>query len=274
MRIVTMSHHRLACVKNAGETCLRQAGAVVTKSALESGVRKPDRPIVCYVTDRCSLDGSTPVDPVETVLEKIQLAIEAGVNWIQIREKDLPGGRLLELTRQVVALTGEIAKGQRGARIYVNDRLDVALAADAAGLPAASGVHLGGESLPVGEVVRWCRAGNAPPQFQIGVSCHSIEHAREAERNGADYIFFGPIFDTPSKRAFGPPQGLDRLREVCRAIQIPLIAIGGLGKSNAQECIGAGAAGIAAIRLFQDAADRDDLAQFISTIIQANPDGR
>lgn len=226
------------------------------------------------------MDGSTPVDPVETVLGKIQLAIEAGVNWIQIREKDLPGGRLLRLTRQAVALTGQIAKGQRGARIYVNDRLDIALAAGATGIPgvagspAASGVHLGGESLPVGEVVRWCRAGNAPPQFQIGVSCHSIEHAREAERNGADYIFFGPIFDTPSKRAFGPPQGLDRLREVCRAIQIPLIAIGGLGKSNAQECIGAGAAGIAAIRLFQDAADRDDLAQFISTIIQANPDGR
>lgn len=238
--------------------------------ALESDVQKPDKPIVCYVTDRRSLAASTPVDPVDAVLEKIRLVIEAGVDWIQIREKDLPGGRLLQLTRQAVELTREIAKGRSAARIYVNDRLDVALATGATGLPAVAGVHLGGESLPIEEAVAWCRAGNAPPEFQIGASCHSVEQASEAEQAGAAYVFFGPVFDTPSKRPFGLPQGLDRLGEVCHAIQIPVIAIGGIDESNAQDCIRAGASGIAAIRQFQESADVNRLTQFISTISEAN----
>lgn len=206
------------------------------------------------------------------------MAIEGGVDWVQIREKDLPGGRLLKLTRQAAAAASEIAGGKQGsrARIYVNDRLDVALAARASGAgimegslasaasgDAVAGVHLGGESLPVAEVARWCRAGNAPPGFQIGVSTHSVEQAREAERDGADYIFFGPILDTPSKRTFGPPQGLDRLEEVCRAVRIPVIAIGGINESNARDCVRAGASGVAAIRLFQEAGDVAPLAEAV-----------
>ena len=234
-----------------------------------------DKPIVCYVTDRKSLRAGQPAEITATLLEKIRSAASAGADWVQIREKDLSGGSLLQLTRDAIAAAEQVAMAQRGkalvpacrcgefrrVRIYVNDRLDVALAAT-----AAAGVHLGGESLPVGEVVRWCRAGNTPAEFQIGVSCHSLESAREAERNGADYIFFGPIFDTPSKRSLGPPQGLDHLREVSHAVRIPVIAIGGINETNAQDCIRAGAAGVAAIRLFQEARDAQQLRSFISTV--------
>ncbi len=135
----------------------------------------------------------------------------------------------------------------------MNDRLDVALAANAAG------IHLGEKSLPLEAVAKW-RRSSGRTDFQIGVSCHSLDAARAAERGGADYIFFGPVFATPSKAAFGPPQGLERLREVCAAVEIPVLAIGGVNFENARACLDAGAAGVAAIRLFQDAGNADDLA--------------
>jgi thiamine-phosphate pyrophosphorylase len=97
--------------------------------------------------------------------------------------------------------------------------------------------------------------------FYIGVSCHSLEAAKSAERGGADYLFFGPVFDTPSKAAYGPPQGLNRLAEVCRSVSIPVLAIGGITLANCAACFSAGASGIAAIRLFQDASDLPDLVQ-------------
>jgi len=91
--------------------------------------------------------------------------------------------------------------------------------------------------------------------FLLGVSGHSLEAARAAEDSGADYIFFGPVFATPSKAAFGEPQGVERLGQVCRAVTIPVIAIGGVTVLNATACLDSGAAGLAAIRLFQDAPD-------------------
>jgi thiamine-phosphate pyrophosphorylase len=197
----------------------------------------PKKPIFCYVTGRKSLAAS---DPAETVLEKIHAAVAAGVDWVQIREKDLSGRELLTLARKAVTVAGSHA------HVIVNDRLDVALAAGAAG------VHLGRESLSAREVVLWCRSGNAPAEFLVGVSCHSLEEAREAHAAGASYIFFGPVFDTPSKRAMGEPQGLARLAEICRSVAIPVLAIGGVSEENAAECIRAGAAGIAAIRMFQE----------------------
>jgi thiamine-phosphate pyrophosphorylase len=196
-------------------------------------------PIICYVTDRKSLaEGGTGV------LGRIRAAIAAGVDWVQIREKDLSGRELLGLAREAVAAGG-------GARVIVNDRVDVALAAEAAG------VHLGRESLGARDVVRWCSGGggNAPADFVVGLSCHSLAEAREAESAGAAYIFFGPIFDTPSKRGMGEPQGVARLEEICRGVAIPVLAIGGVSEENAADCIRAGAAGIAAIRMFQDVRD-------------------
>jgi thiamine-phosphate pyrophosphorylase len=128
----------------------------------------------------------------------------------------------------------------------VNDRFDVALAAGAAG------VHLGENSLPV-SVVAQSRGFSAPPNFLMGVSCHAKEAAVQAARDGASYLFFGPVFATPSKAAFGAPQGLARLREVCSAVNIPVLAIGGITVENAVDCCAAGAAGVAGIRLFQEA---------------------
>ena len=147
------------------------------------------------------------------------------------------------------------AAGTRAAsaRVFVNDRLDVALAA------AAAGVHLGEKSLPLEAAIEW-RRSTGRSDFLIGVSCHSLESARAAGRGGADYIFFGPVFATPSKAAFGAPQGIERLREICAAVEIPVLAIGGVNLENARACLAAGAAGVAAIRLFQDAVDPAALA--------------
>lgn len=216
----------------------------------------PENPIVCYVTDRKALGSEAALTPL---LEQIRIAIAGGVDWIQIREKDLPANVLLALVRDAVAAA---KSSPRRARVVVNDRLDVALAGGAAG------VHLGTESIPAQEVVRWCRSGNAPAPFLVGVSCHSLEEARDAEEAGANYVYFGPVFETPSKRALGPAQGIARLTEVCRTVRIPVLAIGGIDEENGADCIRAGAAGLAAIRMFQEAADGNMLRSAIARLGQ------
>jgi thiamine-phosphate pyrophosphorylase len=210
-------------------------------------------PTLCYVTDRRAVSAIGSQD----IVEKIRTAADAGADWIQIREKDLPGRELFRLTQDAVRIAEEAG---RQTRIIVNDRFDIAVAAGAAG------VHLGGESIAVSEAVQWRRSGNAPPEFLIGVSCHRLEEGLEAERAGASYVFFGPVYDTPSKRAFGPAQGIARLTDVCRAVRIPVIAIGGLTEENAREALKAGAAGIAAIRLFQEAKDGASLKQSVERL--------
>lgn len=212
-------------------------------------------PVVCYVTDRRSLAAT---NSVAALISSIRVAIAAGVDWVQIREKDLSSRELLDLATSAVHAADELAGGSPPTRIIVNDRLDVALAAGAAG------VHLGRESIPAAEVVRWCRGGKAPRGFLVGVSCHSLADAREAESAGADYVIFGPVFDTPSKRPFGPPQGTSNLAQVCGSVRIPVIAIGGIDQQNAAECLRAGAAGIAAIRMFQKHHSATPLAERIA----------
>jgi thiamine-phosphate pyrophosphorylase len=120
-------------------------------------------------------------------------------------------------------------------------------------------VHLGEKSLPLVEARRIVESRSESKDFLIGVSCHSLEAVRAAASGGADYLFFGPVFASPSKAAFGAPQGLERLAEVCGAVFIPVLAIGGITLSNAEDCFAAGASGIAAIRLFQDARDISSL---------------
>ena len=141
----------------------------------------------------------------------------------------------------------------------MNDHLDVALAEQ------AGGVHLGENSLPSQKrSACFCRhlpRKRSPNKFFVGVSCHSLESAKSAAASGADYIFFGPIFATPSKAAYGSPQGLNRLADVCRSVNIPVLAIGGITLENASSCLSAGASGIAAIRLFQDAVDPASLVR-------------
>jgi thiamine-phosphate pyrophosphorylase len=213
-----------------------------------------NQPIVCYVTDRKALGDR---DAGVTMIERIGAAIAARADWVQLREKDMRAHELLALARRAVG----IPSAARGAgRIIANDRLDVALAA------GASGVHLGGESMSARDVIRWCRAGNAPKGFLVGVSCHSLEDARRAEDARADYIFFGPVFDTPLKRSFGTPQGTERLAEICRAIRLPVVAIGGITQENAPDCVRAGAAGIAAIRLFQEARTIGEMKEIVARL--------
>ena len=153
------------------------------------------------------------------LLEGIRDAAAAGVDWIQLREKDLETRALLDLARGAIAAArtggGGFAGGagggtnprweaNRGTRILINDRLDVACAA------GADGVHLGEGSVPIrevaGKMAQWKRVAQRA-DFLAGVSCHSVEAGIAAARDGAGYIFFGPVFATPSKISFGPPQG-------------------------------------------------------------------
>lgn len=217
--------------------------------------------ILCYVTDRHLLGEDSP----SALLQSSERAAAAGIDWIQIREKDLPARELSALTRNIIAVTRQFSSvANTPPRVIVNDRLDVALAAGAAG------VHLSGASAPPAEVVRWLRAGNAPSDFSVGVSCHSLAEVQAAENAGANYVFFGPIYETPSKLDFGPPQGIDALSEACRSARIPVLAIGGITESNARACIRAGAAGIAAIRVFQEVSDATHLHAIVLRLRASN----
>jgi thiamine-phosphate pyrophosphorylase len=206
------------------------------------------KPIVCYVTDRNSLPLNHGGSPERMLLDRIRMAVVSGVDWIQIREKDLNARALLDLSRAAMSTCQNAAPPARtnSTRIILNDRADVAWAAP------ADGVHLGQTSVPLRATVD----ANAllrtnPADFLVGRSCHSLEEVMRAAEDLASYVFFGPVFHTPSKAAFGPPQGLSRLAAVCRAVPIPVIAIGGITVENAPECVQNGAAGVAAIRLFQ-----------------------
>jgi thiamine-phosphate pyrophosphorylase len=191
---------------------------------------------LCYITDRHALK------PQE-LLRRISDAARAGVDLIQIREKDLETRELLELSRDAL----EAARTAK-TRVVINDRMDIALAEDAAG------VHLSRESLPAAEVR--CVVSK---DFLIGVSCHSLQEALEAEAARADYVLLGPIFATPSKLRYGPSLGIQILREATSQLKIPVLALGGITVERARECRAAGAAGIAAIRLFQEAASIEEL---------------
>jgi thiamine-phosphate pyrophosphorylase len=200
------------------------------------------------VTDRRGLSGTAGL-ATKLQIEKIEQAARAGVDWIQLREKDLSGQELAGMTARAMACAGS------GTVILVNDRADVACAL------GASGVHLGGRSLPPEEARRLASHCCAGKDFIVGVSAHSLEGAVQSEQAGADYVIFGPVFATPSKAGFGQPQGVRRLQEVCKRLTIPVLAIGGITLENATNCFAAGAAGIAAIRLFQDAADLEALVR-------------
>ena len=218
------------------------------------------KPILCYVTDRHSLPASPHTDLMDRLKDKIEQLAAVGVDWIQLREKDLSGKQSASLTREALrGVSKQSSHSKSATRIIVNDHLDVALAEQ------AGGVHLGENSLPVEEakclLLSSPAAQTLPNKFFVGVSCHSIESAKSAAAAGADYIFFGPIFATPSKAAYGSPQGLNRLADVCRSVNIPVLAIGGITLENASSCLSARASGIAAIRLFQDAVDPASLVR-------------
>jgi thiamine-phosphate pyrophosphorylase len=153
---------------------------------------------------------------------------------------------------ELVARAAEITRGSK-TRLLVNDRSDIALAA------GADGVHLTAQSLPVAVVRAICGK-----EYLIGVSTHSLDEARAARAAGADFIVFGPVFETESKRAYGEPQGLNKLAEVTRALgEFPVLAIGGITLANVVECFQAGASGVAAISMLNDA---EKLSATVETI--------
>ncbi len=164
------------------------------------------------------------------------------MDLIQIREKDLGTRPLAELVKAAV----ESARGV-GTRVLVNDRLDVGLAAGAAG------VHLGTRSVPPRAVRKHVPAG-----FLVGVSCHSVEDALEAESAGADYVLLGPVFATPSKLHYGAPLGIEKLREAAGRVKIPVLALGGITVERVRPCLEAGATGIAGISVFQTCDSLDE----------------
>jgi thiamine-phosphate pyrophosphorylase len=218
-------------------------------------IKTPMTPLLCAVTDRHSLAERSQLS------EYIALAVAAGIDWIQIREKDLSARELLAVARGAVKVA---AARENATRIIVNDRLDVAIAS------GAGGVHLGEASMPVAAVNPWRREAvtlkKLPREFLIGASCHSVEAARAAERDGADYVIFGPVFSTPSKEKLGAPQGIKRLAEVSNSVKIPVLAIGGITEENAGECVKAGASGIAAIRMFSGERDLAALVRRLKTL--------
>lgn len=166
----------------------------------------------------------------------VEECLAAGLPAVQAREKDLSALELAALCRRLRRLTRE-----HGARLIVNDRVDVALAV------GADGVQRTHASLPVDDI-----RAVAGTRLPIGASAHSLEDAVDAEVRGADWITFGPVYDTPSKRRWGAPQGLERLRKVAAAVRIPVIAIGGITPERVAAVRAAGAAGVAAIAAILD----------------------
>ena len=161
----------------------------------------------------------------------LQESLEGGVNAVQLREKDLGGKDLLDLAEKIRRLCERYK-----APLFINDRIDVALAVDAAG------VQLGKTSLPI-ETAR----GLLGPEKLIGHSIHSLEEVAGAEKGGADFILFGPVYFTPSKARFGAPQGLAALRKIVEVSTLPVYAIGGMTAKNTIDVLEVGARGIALI---------------------------
>ena len=176
------------------------------------------------VTDRTQTGG-------RSLPALIRQAVNAGLPAVQLRERDLSTGELHALAREIQSMTAP-----RAVPLIVNDRVDLALALN------MDGVHLRANSVPVSVARRLVGADRL-----VGVSTHSIGEVEQANRDGADYVLFGPVFDTPSKRLFGPPVGLEALAEVCRRSAIPVFAVGGVTSASAPDVRRAGAHGVAVI---------------------------
>jgi thiamine-phosphate pyrophosphorylase len=185
-----------------------------------------------YITDRHSLGSTT------ALLDNIERNLGLGVEWIQIREKDLCSRDVFRLVERALALPNP-----HGSKILLNTRVDIALAAGAAG------VHLPSDSP---KPRRWRTV--AGRDFKIGVSCHSRDEVVSAEQDGADYVVFGPVFPPISKSSDLAPRGLEGLAEAARAVRIPVFALGGITAANAELCVAARAVGVAGISLFQSRA--------------------
>jgi thiamine-phosphate pyrophosphorylase len=210
--------------------------------------------LLYYITDRTTFPGDEPTRR-RRLLDKIAEAVSQGVDYIQLREKDLSTRDLESLARDAMQIIGEKRKPatdhwRPATALLINSRTDVAIAT------AANGVHLRSNDISPQEVraawSRSCGAGALAREFQprnppIAVSCHSPQEAARAASSQATFAVFSPVFEKKEAQ----PAGLEALSQACRA-GIPVLALGGVTVENAHSCLQAGAAGIAAIRLFQE----------------------
>ncbi|HEV2880192.1 MAG TPA: thiamine phosphate synthase [Pyrinomonadaceae bacterium] len=205
------------------------------------------KPITYLITDgRTTRETASSSAEFTRLFALVGACVLARVSLVQLREKQMRPRVLYELTRRAADLT-------RGSetRLLVNDRADIALAA------GADGVHLTARSLdPL--VVR----NISPRGFLIGVSTHTLAEARAASASDADFAVFGPVFDTPSKQAYGAPLGLAALREATHAVApFPILALGGITRASIPQVMAAGARGVAAIRLFGDESELETIVK-------------
>ena len=183
------------------------------------------------VTDRSLL-------PDHQFLAGIEAALKGGVRAIQLREKDLPEDELRTLAQSVLPLTRNY-----NALLFINHRADLAQAV------GADGVQLTESSWAVGRVRKQF------PDLLIGKSAHSLESAKRAQHQGADFVTFSPVYDTPSKQQYGPPQGLKKLEQVCKGLNIPVLALGGIDLTRITPVLQHGAFGISLIRGIWESTD-------------------
>ena len=199
------------------------------------------------ITDRLQTCGR----PLEEVVRQ---ALDGGVKAVQLREKDFSSVELYRLAREMRRLTADY-----GARLIINDRIDIAIAAD------ADGVQIGVNSLPVAVVRSVLRQGNL-----IIYSAHSIEEVERVQADGADMVTFGPLYHTPSKAGYGVPCGVGKLSEAVRALNIPVIALGGVNQENISEALSAGSRRVGVISAILAAPDPRDAAASLLKKIEAH----
>jgi thiamine-phosphate pyrophosphorylase len=200
------------------------------------------------VTDRQQTKGR----PLVSVLTQ---ALKAGRPSTQLRERDLCAKELLALAHEIQQRTGV-----SGVQLVINDRLDVALSLEGAG------VHLRSNSLPVSVARRLIG-----PRRLLGVSVHAVSEAVEAEAGGADYIVLGPIYETPSKRMYGPPLGLSILAAAAGAVRAPILGIGGVTAARAREMRLAGAFGVAVVTAVLAADDVEGATHTLFDAVNSSP---
>jgi thiamine-phosphate pyrophosphorylase len=227
--------------------------------------------LLYYITDRKQFPGPE-TERRERLLAKIAEAARAGVDYIQIREKDLPARELESLAGEAVRTVRETRGGKCETRLLINSRSDIAL------VTGADGVHLPSDDISAADARALWSSGlrNLKREMQtviIAVSCHHRDQVSVSEAHGANFVVFGPVFE---KRGTSQTVGLDGLRAVCQRVargdknhtvsfgNMPVLALGGVTLTNARACVAAGAAGIAAIRLFQE----NDVSSVVESLRQ------
>lgn len=211
----------------------------------------PGHPIIAFVTDRAR---AAPPDDPDALVRRIAAAARAGVDLVQVRERDLDDRALLSLVRRAREAVAGTA-----ARVVVNDRLDVALAAQ------ADGVHLRADAFAASHA----RTMALPP-FLIGRSVHTrLEATTAADDGGCDYLFFGTVFPSAGKPSDHTAVGTAALREVVAALRVPVVAIGGITTDNVVDVARTGCAGVAAIGAFMSAPDAGAMASRVDAMRRA-----